>query len=306
MKGPGPRLRRLAIALFVAAALVFFALALIDAWNATDGELPSVARLLIAGALASCGLIAGAIAWGLLLGGRRVDHGAALLVSQLGKYIPGGVWQASGQVGLAKSAGVGLHRGTVAFSVLILTQVIAGATYAPVLAVTWSDGAVVVRALLVAAGMCALVLLDRRWMVWLLEKIPRTRGASHDLVPSQRLVLTAYLLGLVNLLAAGSAYVVLLGGLSNIDRPVNVLAAYATAWTIGLLAVPIPSGVGIREAVLVALLHRSFPSSVLVAASVYQRLCSVAVEGLLAALAAHRVRPSRLARGQPSADAESM
>ena len=37
-----------------------------------------------------------------------------------------------------------------------------------------------------------------------------------------------------------------------------------------------------------------FPSSVLVAASVYQRVVLIATEGLLALIASHRVRPSRL------------
>jgi glycosyltransferase 2 family protein len=297
-------LRRVVITLFVLLVLVFFGIALVNAWNSTGGELPSVPRLLLAGALWSIGLLAGAFAWATLLGGRRVDHGAALLVSQLGKYVPGGVWQVTGQVGLARSAGVRLSRGAAAFSVLALTQVIAGCTYALLLAVTWSSGSSVVRILIATGGAAGMLLLDRRWMVWLLGKIPRTRDASNDLVPNQRQILIAWCSCLVTLGSASAAYLVVLSSLKHVSHPFEVIAAYASAWTVGFIAVPIPSGVGVREAVLVGLLHDSFPSSVLVAASVYQRLVSVAAEGILAAIAAHRVRPRRLSRANAPASAE--
>jgi uncharacterized membrane protein YbhN (UPF0104 family) len=73
-----------------------------------------------------------------------------------------------------------------------------------------------------------------------------------------------------------------------------VVSAYAIAWLIGFVLVPLPSGLGAREAVLVGLLHGLFPTSVLVAASVFHRIVQIVVEGLLALIASHRVRPSRL------------
>jgi hypothetical protein len=281
---------------FVVAALVFFALALVDAWDATNGELPSIVRLAAATGLWCAGLIAGAYGWATLLGGQRLDHGAALVLSQLGKYVPGGIWQATGQVGLARTTGVGMQRGAVAFSVLALTQTTAGMTYLVLLALTWHDTTPIVRVLLVVAAIAALALLDRRWMVWLLSRIPRTRSASQELIPAQRAVLVAYCMNLLTLAAAGASYLILLGDLVPVDRPLEVLAAYATAWTVGFLALPIPSGLGIREAVLAGLLHASFPSSVIVAASVYQRLTSIAAEGFMAALAAHHLRLRRSAK----------
>ena len=76
---------------------------------------------------------------------------------------------------------------------------------------------------------------------------------------------------------------------------VSTLIRVSLAWTVGFIAIPIPSGVGIREAVLATILHGIFPASVIIAASVYYRLVCVATEGVLAAIASHRVRPSRLA-----------
>jgi glycosyltransferase 2 family protein len=289
-------LLRVVVGVFVALAIGFFAYTMIDAWNATNGELPSLARILIAAGLWTVGLIAGAAAWATLLGGdRRVDHGAALLVSQLAKYVPGGVWQASGQVGLARALGVRLQRGATAFSVLAVTQAVAGCTYGLVLAATWTDVDVFLRVLMAVGAIATLFLIDRRWMVWVLHKIPKTRSASADLVPPQRTIIITWAICLVTLAATSCAYLVLLGSFGPVHQPFLVIGAYAIAWTAGFIAIPIPSGVGIREAVLATILHGIFPASVIIAASVYYRLVSVATEGVVAAIASHRVRPSRLA-----------
>jgi uncharacterized membrane protein YbhN (UPF0104 family) len=287
---------RVGIAIFVLLAIGFFVYTVIDAWNATNGELPSVPRIAAAAGLWTLGLLAGAFAWATLLGGdRRVDHGAALLVSQLGKYVPGGVWQATGQVGLARATGVRVQRGATAFSVLAVTQAVAGCTYGLLLAAAWTDVSLPFRALMAVGAIAALPLIDRRWMVWALRKIPRTRSASGELVAPQRTIFVTWLACLVTLAATSTAYLVLLGSFGPVRRPFLVVAAYSIAWTVGFIAVPIPSGLGVREAVLAAILRGTFPASVVIAASVYYRLVSVATEGVMAAVASHRVRPSRLA-----------
>jgi hypothetical protein len=295
---------RVVVGVFLVLAVGFFVYTLTDAWNATNGELPSVPRVLAAAALWVVGLLAGAFAWATLLGGdRRVDHGAAMIVSQLGKYIPGGVWQATGQVGLARAAGVRLQRGATAFSVLAITQAVAGCTYGLVLGAAWTDVSVVLRILMGLGAVATLVFIDRRWMVWTLRRIPRTRDASAELVPAQSAIFVTWAACIVTLATASCAYLLLLGSFGRVDRPLLVVGAYSIAWTIGFLAIPIPSGVGIREAVLAAILHGSFPASVIVAASVYYRLVSAGTEGLMAAIASHRVRPARLAVGSTDVSA---
>ena len=296
--------RRVAAGVFVVLALAFFAYTLADAWNETHGRLPSVPRLAVAALLVAVGLIAAAVAWVRLLGSeRRLDHGAALLVSQLGKYVPGAIWQAAGLVSLSRSLGVRVGRSVTAFTVMALTQAVAGCTFALLLAFAWSSVSILPRVLLGVGGVAAVTLLDRRWMVKLLHVVPRTRNASLDVVPSQGAILAACVASIVTLAATSATYVLLLGSFGVVHHPLLVFAAYAVAWTIGFLAVPIPSGVGIREAVLAAILHGAFPAAVIVAASVYQRLVSVATEGLLAALASHRVRPARLAAARAAARA---
>jgi glycosyltransferase 2 family protein len=285
---------RIAVAAFVAVAIVFFVLALVAAWRESS-ELPSVWRLCAVGALWVIGVLSAAYAWAALLGGdHRLEHGAAAIVSQIAKYIPGGVWQASGQLGLARSAGVQLQRSAVAFTVQALMQAVAACTFGAIVAVTWSSGAGWLRALIGLASVLSLVLVDRRWMVWILHKIPRTRDASGDLVPPQRTILLTYGSSVVTIATLGIGYLIVLGSFGAVDDPWLVVGAFALAWLVGFLLVPLPSGLGAREAVLVAILHGTFPSSVLVAASVYQRVALIATEGLLALVASHRVRPSRL------------
>jgi len=285
---------RIAVVVFVAVAIVFFVLALVGAWR-ESAKLPSWWRLCAVGGLWVVGVISAAFAWATLLGGdRRLDHGAASIVSQIAKYIPGGVWQASGQLGLARTAGVALQRSAVAFTVQALMQAVAACTFGAVVAVTWSEGAAWLRVLLALGSVLSLALVDRRWMVWVLHKIPRTRDASSDLVPPQRAILLTFIASVVTIATLAVGYLIVLGSFGAVDDPWLVVGAFAIAWLVGFLLVPLPSGLGAREAVLVAILHGTFPSSVLVAASVYQRVVLIATEGLLALIASHRVRPSRL------------
>lgn len=281
----------------VAAVVVaFFAYALVDAWDATDGELPSVARLAAAIGLWMVGLVCAGYAWAMLLGGdHRVEHGASLIVAQLGKYVPGGVFQASGQVALARAAGVSVRRGATAFSVLAVCQAVAGCAFLPLLGFAWPNAAPVARVALVGGGFASLALIDRRWMVWVLGKIPRTRDATEELVPAQAVIVQAWMASVVTLGLTTVAYLVLLGSYGPVHDPAWVMAAYAAAWTAGFVVIPIPSGLGIREAVLVGLLRGAYPASVLVATSVYLRLTTIAAEGLMASVVSHRVRPARMA-----------
>jgi glycosyltransferase 2 family protein len=289
------RLMRAAAAVFVVAALAFLIRNVVTAWNDTNGDsLPGVARFVGAGVICGLGLVAGGSAWVVLLAaGRRRDHSTGFLVAQLGKYIPGGVWQVMGQVGFARAAGVSLARATTAFAALAVTQVVAGAMLAAGLAVTWTSAPTVLRIALVG-GLASILLLDRRWMVWSVKRIPRASAAHAEEVPGQRRILLASIGSFASLLALGAAYALLLGGVERVDDFALVIFAEVAAWTVGFLAVPIPSGLGVREAVLVAVLRSSYPSSVVIATSVYLRLVVMIVEGALAlaALVWRRMDPA--------------
>lgn len=290
------RLLRIGARIFVVVALACFAIALVDAWKATDGVLPPVWRLGAAVGLWCIGLLAASLGWMILLGERRFEIAAGQLVSQLAKYVPGGIWQPAGQIGLARTAGVPLRRSVVAFTVSVIIAVASGGAFMALLAATWGDASPLVRVLLYVGAAAAVLLLDRRWMVFLLARIPRTRGESGELVPRQRAIFAAAAAFVVSLLTAAVSYYVLLGSFGRVDDPLLVIAGFVTAWTAGFVVVPVPSGLGIREAVLAATLAGMFVPSVLIAASVYQRLTALAAEGLLAAAVTPGLRRRQRAR----------
>ena len=66
---------------------------------------------------------------------------------------------------------------------------------------------------------------------------------------------------------------------------------FIAAWVIGFLVIPIPSGVGIREAVLVAIVPGA-TAAPLLAASLAQRLVAIAAE-LLAVVVNRALRDRR-------------
>jgi hypothetical protein len=107
-----------------------------------------------------------------------------------------------------------------------------------------------------------------------------TRVPEPDALPPQAAILRAYLCALGNLAAYGAAFTVLLsdGGAVN---PFVAVSAFCAAWVAGYLVVPVPSGLGVREAVLVAALPDLATASLL-AASVAHRVLGIVAEAALA------------------------
>ena len=282
MKGPSPFVRRALTVVFVAVAVFGFVYSIVDAWRDTNGRLPSVPRFVLAAVLWGCGLVASSFAWSWIVGDRRFQIRAGFVVSQLGKYVPGGILQAAGQVRLAKGHGVAVRRSVVSFMVMAVVQVSVGGVSLLALGITWSDGPTWVRGLCGFGGLVALVLLDRRWMAFVLLRVPRTREDLEESLASQRAILGAALALLFALACGSGGYSILLAGFGRAPQPALVMSTFVVAWTVGFIAVPIPSGIGIREAVIAAILHGTLSSSISVAASVYHRFAVVIAEGCLA------------------------
>jgi uncharacterized membrane protein YbhN (UPF0104 family) len=77
------------------------------------------------------------------------------------------------------------------------------------------------------------------------------------------------------------------------DAPIVAsVAAHSFAFGVGLLAVPIPSGLLVREGLLVAVLQASVPGGTVVTAAIFQRLITIGVEVAMigASWGVHRVR----------------
>ena len=240
--------------------------------------------LVAAGVAIIAGLICLARAWIGLFSTTRITRAlaAAFYTSQIGRYIPGAIWQVLAQVGLATEAGVSLPQASTAFVVFALIEVVAGGTIGAALAVLGHDLSTTTR-LFALLMLVPLLFLQRRWIVWAMGLVGRiTRKTFPEtLVPTQGAILRSYGWTLSTLLLNGVAFAVLLASVQPGTSFAHSVAAFGFAWTIGFLADPFPSGIGIREAVLMFTIGGPVPKSIIIAASVSHRLVSMICELLM-------------------------
>ncbi len=282
--------RRLIQTAILVVGLVGIALAVAESVDqAGETVLPAPETIAVAGVLSLVAITASARAWVALFSdllvsaaSRNVIRGTFYL-SQLTKYVPaGGLVQATSQLTLARAAGVPLRRAAVAYPVSAVGAVAGGSTLAAGLAfATDLPGWVRVIAFL---GLGMVVFLHRGLMAWVLDFMHRrwARVPGSDQLPTQRDILIFYVWALVTIGAMCAAYTVMLSSLSDAP-PLNVFCAFAASFVIGFLAIPIPAGVGVREALLVLLIP-GVGTGPLLAVSLALRLLSIGAE-LLALIA---------------------
>lgn len=284
---------------FGLAGLAFLVVSFVDAWQEARSEVvPAAWRLGGGVALAGVGLACGARGWSTLLGVRRRPITAGFLVAQLGKYIPGGVWQIAGQVGFARKEGVSLGRASAAFPVHALSHVAAGGLLALGYVALGSGP----RRWVGLLGLLTLPLLHRAWMLAAARVVARVSGREFrdDIVPPQRAVLEATGWSLATLLATGTAFALVAPG---IDAPARaVVPAWGAAWTVGFLMLVFPAGLGIREAALVAALGPFGSTAGVVSASVIHRIVTMAAEVAMVGGTQVWAGAGRGARGGAGAD----
>jgi hypothetical protein len=203
-------------------------------------------------------------------------------MSQLGRYIPGAVWQAVAQVGLATQAGVSLSQASTAFGVHTVVQLAAGGTVGASLAVFGGRVPPGIR-LSAPLALLPLILLRRGWLVRALRIVGRLtrRTFADDLVPPQGAILSSFGWTLCTLVANSVAFTLLLSSLPGGAPILDSSAAFGLAWTVGFLAVPFPSGIGVREAVLMVTIGFRVSRSNVIAASISHRLVLMGAELLV-------------------------
>jgi uncharacterized membrane protein YbhN (UPF0104 family) len=268
--------------------------------DAREQALPGVLPLVIALTLQFVAMICAARGWVALFPGdadrTALSHG--LYASQLTKYLPaGGFVQAASQVALSsQTATVGAA--ALRLPVFSVCSVVAAATVGSLLA--FANALPDWARLLAILGLSLLALLDLRVMAAALRLarrlVGRLPGPEH--LPHQRAILRCYFYVLANQIAYATAFVVLVGDLGDVDL-LAAGAAFSAGWAIGYLALPLPSGLLVREAVLIAALP-GLATATLLASSVAHRLTGFIAEAALA-MRSH-VRTAR--RGNADASAE--
>jgi uncharacterized membrane protein YbhN (UPF0104 family) len=261
------------------AAIVFALLRVRSLWHGTHVELGHMEWLALVGslALAAVGTISAGWIWVAILAvlgvPPRRTSAAIFFQAQLAKYIPGSVWQYAGRAALANAHGIPMRPVGVSVPVEFTASAIAGGSMAAFLVGWW--GAAVV-------GFLAVVLI-------VLERLPPLPQ------PAVRATIRATLLYLAVWLVLGTSFWLCARGL--LDVPVQDLAlyigAFAIAFLAGLFAIYAPGGLGVREAVLVALLtHRIGAGNALMVAAA-SRLMFLVVDVVLAAIATTTLRRDR-------------
>lgn len=272
---------RAAVALLVLVAWGWFLQGQLEALRAYEWRLAPLAFAAAVGwgALYFAGL---AVSWTLLL---RTTGGAARRVAladgariwtgtMLSRYLPGNIWHIVGRVALAGSLGV--SRAQVAASATVeqlLTLLGALALFALSLPF-WRGGAGPEAWLLLLVPLGLAFLHPRALGALLAAAAARLRRP--ELAWEYRYGELLRILGAYTLanLAAGLALWVTLGALAPVEpgQLAFVAGAAAAAWAAGYLSFLTPSGLGVREAALAAMLAQAYPLPAAVVGSLVYRL----------------------------------
>lgn len=271
---------RVVAQLLLLAAIVFVVLRVRSLWHGSHIELAHVEWGALAGALAlaAAGTAGSGLTWLAILdalGVRTHRHWAGLYFqAQLGKYIPGSVWQYAGRVAMARGHGIPVRPVGASLPIEFAATAAAGGSMAAFLLGWWG---------LACVAAVAVFLIS-------VERVVRARWGAAVFATVRATVL--YLP--VWLLLGGSLWLCARG---LVIVPAHDLAMYmgvfAVAWLAGLVAIYAPGGIGVREAVLVALLSNRIGTADAFVVAVASRLILVLVDLTLAGIAVATMRRRR-------------
>ena len=266
--------RAIRLAVFVL-GMVGVAIAFRRALDETRGQVfPDVPALVVAGVLTISGIVMAARSWVELFhsGHDRRALAGSLYASQLTKYLPaGGFVQAAGQVSMSVTAGA--TAGVAATATAVWASVSVVASFLVAAGLVFAESLPVWARALSLCGLFAPALLHRRVLAAVLHTAHRLirRVPDPDVLPSQRRVMTALAWSFGNAVAGSAGYAILLRSIDGDTGFVTVASAFALSWAVGFLVFPLPSGIGVREAVLVAIVPNA-SAAALLGASLAQRL----------------------------------
>lgn len=307
--GPSRR-RRSAVASSVVGAViggicvVFVARELVSEWDRVSDAVTGAEPGWLGAGLMLAGAAMASIAWCwgdalAVLGARRPRRTvvAWYFLGELGKYLPGGVWPVLGRGELARRGGV--NRATAYGSVILsllalyLGALLVAAVLVPV-DLARDDGPRAAFALLVLLPI-GLALLHHRVLDGLLGWVRRRTGRAVELVvPRWRTTIGLIVRYVPAWLLIGGATWCVARALTP-DAPVARIALAAVlSWIAGFVAVPVPAGAGVREAVFVAV--AGLPGAIAATVAVAARVVFIVVDGAGAAVAVP------LRRSGPGAD----
>jgi glycosyltransferase 2 family protein len=296
-------------ALLAIVAAVFVGRALVREWDEVRSSLSdaSPAWMVVALVLAAAGMTAIAVPWRralrLLGGDLSWPHTVArYYLGEIGKYVPGGVWPVLGRGELARRAGVGRAAAYSSVALSLVTLYLAAM-------------------FLAVLGLPAMIGDGSGGYVWVLVLLPlgvvgvhhavleRVRGLGEralrrpiaTTIPRWKDTLTLMAMYVPAWLFVGTATWAVARGLGQDVAWIDVAPAAVLSWVVGFVLVPVPGGVGVREAAFVAAVS-GMDSGVAAAVAVVARAMFVLVDTLGALLASGWLARHRLSGGRGDAE----
>lgn len=267
------------------AGAAFVARRLATEWSASRHALASASPwwLALAVVAAAAGMVAVALGWRAVLAGlghrRPPDRVVAWYFGgEITKYVPGLVWPVIGRAELARRGGVSRPAAYASVAASLVFWYSAAAAVATVLA-PWLALAIPVGLLALHPAVTGPAVAAAGRVLHRPVPAPPTWAGALGLVARYAgawLLLGSATWAVARALDPGAAWA-------------PVLGATALSWLVGFLAVPVPGGVGVREAAFVAAAGGLAPG-VAASTAVVARLVFVAVDVAGALVAAGRVR----------------
>jgi glycosyltransferase 2 family protein len=300
---------------FLALVLVVLGLTLVDEGGTLWRELqklsaPVVVLAFVAGL---AGLVCSMMVWREILAdlGSRLSIPEAwriFYIGQLSKYIPGSIWPILAQSELGADRGIPRSRSALSAILCYPVMICSGGVVAAITLPFASAGNVAQYFWILCLIPVGVALLSPPVLNRLLRLVLRLSGQpALGQGVSYRGLARTMVWAIAVWLCNGVMVYLLLRQLAG-DRQGTFLVSvggYALSWTAGFVAVFAPAGAGVREAVMIAVLHTQATAAIALTVTLVSRAISVVADATTGAVAAalvgrRRLSQLRAARGTAS------
>jgi len=213
-----------------------------------------------------------------------MTQGARLFLgSQLGRYLPGKIWQFAGVGLLAQREGVAVGACVMASAITVLLHHLVGIGIGVMAFAQFLVGEQLTLILVLSSGIVVLVLLKSRPAAWLLDWVAAKIGrkihfATHSLPSWLSLALYSLGFGVIWCLFGCALFLVNAAVVATIPSVLETIPIMSAACVVGFIMLPAPSGLGVREAMLVLLLGPSMGEGLAGIAALLLRVIMTMVE----------------------------
>lgn len=214
-----------------------------------------------------------------------------LFLSQIGKYIPGNVAHYLGRIALARRYGYTAAHVTFSIGYEVIWTIVTAVAFAaaaflyvgpsiisaaPALPPVWVIG------LLPAALLIAPVIVTRLLNSWRPAILRRLLGDADIGLPSPLVAGQCIAGTAVNISINAVTFLIMLNQLVtvNLHAATLITLVFVSAWLLGFLFPGAPAGLGVREAVLIAVLGPEFGVAEIALAALLHRIVNIAGNGV--------------------------